>query len=139
MAEDESINDDTLRSIIASKTSSAESMMTTISRERENSLKLYNQELYGNEREGFSQFVTSEVRDTIEWILPQLIEMFISGDNPVIFSPQNDKDIEGAKQESQYVRYVYNRQNNGFLNTYTWFKDALMQKNGILDHHLYFL
>ena len=126
------IDDDTLRSIIASKTSSAESMMTTISRERENSLKLYNQELYGNEREGFSQFVTSEVRDTIEWILPQLIEMFISGDNPVIFTPQNDKDIEGAKQESQYVRYVYNRQNNGFLNTYTWFKDALMQKNGIV-------
>jgi hypothetical protein len=126
------IDDDTLRSIIAAKTSSAESMMTTISFERENSLKLYNQELFGNEREGFSKFVTSEVRDTIEWMLPQLVEMFISGDNPVIFSPQNDKDIEGAKQESQYVRYVYNRQNNGFLNTYTWFKDALMQKNGII-------
>lgn len=126
------VDDDTLVSIIESKTESARTMMQQIRTERENSLDLYNQELYGNERAGFSQFVTSEVRDTIEWILPQLLEMFISGDNPVIFRPENDKDIEGAKQESQYVRYVYNRQNNGFLNTYTWFKDALMQKNGVI-------
>jgi len=111
------MDDDTLVSIIESSTENARTMMQQIRTERENSLDLYNQELYGNEREGFSQFVTSEVRDTIEWMLPQLVEMFISGDNPVIFRPENDKDIQGTKQESEYIRYVYNRQNNGFLNT----------------------
>ena len=126
------LSDDEIIAVIRTKSGQASLSLTTIENERINSLKLYNQDPFGNEQEGRSQVVTSDVRDTIEWILPQLIEMFIGVDNPVQFRPQNPDDIEGADQESKYVNYVYNQQNNGFLNTYTWFKDALLEKNGIL-------
>ena len=39
-----------------------------LSYEREIMLRYYNQEPYGNEIDGRSQIVTSEVQDTIEWI-----------------------------------------------------------------------
>ena len=59
-----------------------------LSYERETMLRYYNQEPYGNEVEGRSQIVTSEVADTVEWILPDLLEIFTSGDKAVEFDPQ---------------------------------------------------
>lgn len=128
----ERLSEDEILAIIKSRYADSDSAMQTVKREREQSLKYYKQELYGDEQEGRSTFITSDVRDTIEWILPNLVEMFIGGDNPVVFKPRNSNDIESAQQESDYVRYVINDQNQGFLNTYQWFKDALISKNGII-------
>lgn len=124
------MQEEDLLSIIRNKTSDAD--LKDIQEQRERALKYYRQDLFGNEIEGQSQVVTSDVRDTIEWMLPQLVEMFLGPDAPCEFKPQNPNDIEAAKQETKYVRYVYNEQNNGFLNTYTWFKDALLSKNGVI-------
>ena len=126
------VTEEDIVTIIEQRTADADTSTEQVRNERKNSLKFYNQDLYGDEQEGRSTFVSSECRDTVEWILPQLIEMFIGGDNPVIFSPRSPEDIEAAKQESDYVRYVINDQNDGFLNTYEWFKDALMSKNGVI-------
>ncbi len=126
------LSDEELVSLIERKTDNADSLTTDLQKDRENALKFYRQDPIGNEQDGRSQVITTEVRDTIEWILPQLVEMFIGNENPVLFPPRNAEDIEGADQETKYVRYVYNDQNSGFLNTYTWFKDALLQKNGII-------
>jgi hypothetical protein len=126
MKENELIN------LIDQKYRESQSASEFIQDEREEALKFYKQDLFGNEVDGKSKVVTSDVRDTIEWILPQLVELFIGDGNPVVFKPRNAEDIEQAKQESQYVQFVYNEQNNGYLNTYTWFKDSLLQKNGYI-------
>lgn len=78
-----------------------------------------------------SRAVSSEVSDAIETILPDLMEIFTGGDDTVAFIPQNEKDVEGAKQETAYLHHVVFQDNDGFLNFYTAFKDALTVKRGI--------
>lgn len=126
------MTDDDILAIVRRKSGVAGIAQKEISLERLSSLKYYRQDPFGNEIDGRSQVITSDVRDTVEWILPQLVEMFIGDENPVTFRPYNPQDIESAKDETKYVRSVYNNQNEGFLNTYLWFKDALIQKNGYL-------
>ena len=103
-----------------------------LSYERALAQKYYFSEPYGNEVEGRSQVVSTEVFDTIEWMLPALIRIFASTDKSVEFEPQNEEDAEGAKQATDTCNYVLWKQNPGFIILYTWFKDALMQKNGIV-------
>lgn len=107
-------------------------LVTTISDERERSLNAYNSEPYGNETDGLSKFVTSDVRDVIEWTLPQLMDIFYGSDLPVVFIPENAADVDQADIESKYCQNVLENQNPGFIQIYSWFKDALMQKNGII-------
>lgn len=103
-----------------------------LSKEREEALRYYNGEKYGNEEEGRSQVVTTEVANTVEWILPSLLKIFTSSDKAVEFQPEQPSDEEGAKQATDACNYVFYRQNPGFLCLYSFFKDALIQKNGYL-------
>ena len=103
-----------------------------ISNERAVALDYYLGEDYGDEVEGRSQVITREVMETVEWILPSLIRIFADADNLVAFDPVGPEDEEQAQQETDVVNYVYWKQNKGFYNTYTFLKDALLSKNGIL-------
>ena len=92
----------------------------------------YMGEEYGNEQEGRSQVVTTEVADTIEFIMPSLMRMFTQTDEFVKFMPRQPEDVEGAKQATSYANYVLNCQNNGFVILHNFFKDALLQKLGVV-------
>jgi hypothetical protein len=78
-----------------------------------------------------SKAVSSDVSDAVETLLPDLIEIFIGGDDVVSFIPQGAKDVEAAKQETAYLHHVAFQENPGFLNLYTAIKDALLLKTGI--------
>ena len=77
-----------------------------------------------------SKATDSTVADTIETLLPDLMEIFTEEDT-VTFEPQGDEDIEAAKQETDYLRHVIFAQNSGWLEMYTAFKDALTIKLGV--------
>ena len=104
----------------------------TISLQREEAMRYYYAEKFGNEVEGRSQYVDSSVMDTIEWIKPSLMRVFASGDEMVSFSPVGPEDVEAAKQATDYVNYIFTKDNPGWEILYTWFTDALLQKNGIV-------
>jgi len=104
----------------------------TISKQREMAMDYYYSLPFGNEVEGRSQYVDSTVQDTIEWIKPSLMRIFASGDEMVKFSPHGPEDVEMAKQATDYVNYVFTKDNEGWEILYSWFTDALMQKNGIV-------
>jgi hypothetical protein len=99
---------------------------------RASNMEYYQGEPFGNEIEGRSSVVSFDVMETIEWILPTLIRIFTSGEDVVSFQPQQPEDEKFAKIATDYVSFIWNEDNRGFLNTYSWFKDALLQKNGIL-------
>ena len=84
---------------------------------------------YGNEEEGSSQIVASDMSDVVEWILPALLKVFTSTDKAVSFEPQRESDVKGAEQATDACNYVFFRQNNGFLILYTALKDALIGGN----------
>ena len=97
--------------------------------EREKAMREYFREPYGNEEDGWSSIVSSEVQDTIEWILPSLLKIFTASDEAVTFDPTTEEDVRPAKQATDACNYVFYKQNNGFLVLYTAFKDALLAKN----------
>ncbi len=103
-----------------------------LSEQRSKAMKYYYSEPFGNEVDGRSQYVDSTVQDSIEWIKPSLMRVFASGDELVQFEPNGPNEVEMAKQATDYVNYVLQRQNNGWEILYTWFTDALLQKNGIV-------
>ena len=102
-----------------------------LSEQRRKALRYYLGEPLGDEQEGRSKVVSTDVADTIEWILPSLLKIFTAGDDVVRFEPTGPEDEEAAKQATEYVNWIFNRDNAGFLILYTLFKDALLQKNGI--------
>ena len=101
-----------------------------LSAERAEAIQYYLGEPFGNEQEGRSQVVSYDVQDTIESALPQLLKVFVSGDEVVKFEPKNPEDVAAADQETDYVNHVVMEKNNGFEVFYVWFKDALLSKNG---------
>lgn len=106
-----------------------------LTQQRTDAMDRYYGKKYGNEQEGRSQIVTRDVADVIEWIMPSLMKIFTGGDKVVQFEPQGPEDVEAAKQATDYTNHVIMKQNPGFNIIYSWFKDALLQKNGIVKHY----
>ncbi len=105
---------------------------TSISVERAKAWDYYLSRPFGDEEEGQSKVITSDVSDAVDGIMPSLLRLFTTAENLVGFEPTNKEDVKAAQQESDYVNYVFFKQNPAFLIMYIWFMDALIQKNGIV-------
>lgn len=123
-----------LLSVVRSDLEACSPEQTALSEQRAEAMQYYLCEPFGNEVEGRSQVVTSDVQDVIEGILPQLIKMFTSSDDVVLFDPVSPEDEEQANQESAYLNHVFYKDNEGFQILYDWFKDALLFKNGVVKY-----
>ena len=129
------MTDDELASKLSNEIESASGNFNTeLSEQREDAMKYYLGEKFGNEIEGRSEIVTTDVRDTIEYIMPSLMRIFTTHNNVAEFEPQGPEDVEMAQQATDYVNYVFNKQNNGFKVLYDAFKDALISKTGVIKH-----
>lgn len=106
----------------------------TLAKERASLMNYYLGKPFGNEEEGRSTVVSTDVADTIESILPSMLKMFIGGDEIGEFNPIGPEDEEAARQETEFTNWVITQQNNAFLTFYGWFKDALLQKNGYVKY-----
>jgi hypothetical protein len=82
--------------------------------------------------EGRSKAVSTDVADTVEGLMPQLMEIFCGGDEVVRFDPVGPEDMKAAEQETDYVNHVFMQKNPGFLVLYGFIKDALLSKTGIV-------
>lgn len=105
---------------------------TGIVQDREQALKYYMKQPMGNEAKGFSKFITSDVRDSVDWAVCQLMEMFYTGASPVRFNPTNERDVDQANLETKYCQHIIQEENAGFELFNVWFKDALICKNGVV-------
>jgi hypothetical protein len=109
---------------------------TLLSSARLKAMQYYNGDKVGAlqppESEGRSTVVSMDVSDTIEWIMPSLIRIFTSGDKAVEFQPRGMEDVLAATQATEWCNYVFYSQNEGFIILHDWFKDALLQKLGIV-------
>lgn len=87
---------------------------------------------YGDEEDGRSQVVTTEVRDAVQSIMPSLMRVFAGSERVVDFKPQGPEDVEVAKQQTEYINYIFLEDNRGFLALHSAIKDALVRKMGII-------
>jgi hypothetical protein len=102
-----------------------------IAPQRRLATKFYRGDNFGNEEEGRSQVVMTEVRDTILAMMPSLLRVFTASEKPVEFSPRKAEDVPMAEQATDYVSFVFNNDNPGFSIMHSWLKDALTTKLGI--------
>lgn len=125
------MTDDALLKHLQSNEDDAAQYVGQVGEQRLASMREYYREPYpgDSELDGWSQIVTSEVQDTVEWILPELLDVFTSSDQAVSFEPVTQEDVKGAAQATDACNYVFYKQNNGFLTLYTAFKDALISQN----------
>jgi hypothetical protein len=94
----------------------------------EDAMKAYSRAPYGNEVEGRSAFVTSDVADTIEWLLPTLMKLFTGGTEVASAIPQGPEDEDGAKAMTRKINFDFMQQQNGYIILHDWIKSALMNK-----------
>jgi len=136
MAKTKKITNEELVSRLSSEIEASTGHMNSeLSSQREDAMKYYLGEPFGNEIDGRSEIVTTDVRDTVEYIMPSLMRVFTTHNNVAEFEPEGPEDVEMAKQATDYVNYVFNKQNNGFKVLYDAFKDALISKTGIIKHY----
>jgi hypothetical protein len=83
-------------------------------------------------QDGRSRAVSTDVSDTIEGLMPQLMDIFAGSDEVVRFEPVGPEDEAAAAQETDYVNHVFMQQNPGFMTLYSFIKDALLSKVGIV-------
>jgi len=123
----------TLKSILAGELDNALGIDGgRLSNSRREALRYYERMPFGNEQAGRSQVVSADVMEVIEWVLPALLRIFTAGDETVKFEPQGPEDEKAAAQATDFVNFIFSKDNEGFAILYTWFKDALLQKNGFL-------
>lgn len=83
-------------------------------------------------QDGRSRAVSTDVADTIEGLMPSLMDIFAGSDEVVRFEPVGPEDEAAAQQETDYVNHVFMQQNPGFMILYSFIKDALLSSRGLL-------
>jgi len=130
------MDEGTVKGIIENEIDNAIGYLNTETTEdRRRALEYYLRSPYGNEQEGRSQIVTGEVAEAIDGALPQLMRVFTTTEDIVYFEPKGPKDEESAKQATEYCNWVFYRENDGTLILHNWFKDALLQKVGVVKSY----
>lgn len=99
--------------------------------ERAKATQYYRAQLFGNEEEGRSQFVMSEVRDTVLGIIPGLLRVIFGPEHVVEYAPRNAAQVASAEQATDYARYVFEEDNAGLMKTYSVLVDGLVRRLGI--------
>ena len=124
---------DKFRAVLEQQINSAYSWHNTAIRgDQRRNLQFYLGMPMGNEVDGRSQVISWDVFETIEGALPSFIEPFFSGDRIGEYLPRGTEDVEYAEQASEYVNWIIQTQNPGFLLFTDWLKDGLLSKIGVI-------
>ena len=125
-------NKDLLTVIRSYEDNVSDHMDSDAAQTRADLIDYYLGERYGNERDGYSKIVTREVYQTVENIKADVAELFIADDETVRFEPEGPEDIDAAQQATDYIRYVFYRQNDGFSVILDSLMDGLLQRQGVI-------
>lgn len=131
---DKAITNEQLSEIVGRELNAADSWSNgDLADQQSEALDYYYGQPFGDEEEGFSSVVTRDTLKTVEGIMPSLMKIFASGDTFVEFEPTGAEDDAAAQQATDYLNYVFDKRCDGFTVLYTWFKDALLMKNGLVE------
>ena len=135
MEGDEVMSEEDLQGVISAEIYDAISFIDDdIGGNRALATEYYYGQAFGDEEEGRSQVVSMDVRDTVQGILPSLMRIFFGPERVVEFTPQGPEDVQNAEQATDYVDFIFKRDNPGFKILHSAFKDALVRKVGIVKY-----
>jgi hypothetical protein len=133
--EEEVMTDEELQGIISAEiTDSISFIDEDVAPIRAQATEYYLGEPFGDEEDGRSQVVSTDVRDTVKAMLPSLMRVFFGPERVVEFMPNGPEDVAAAEQATDYIDYVFKKDNPGFTVLHSAFKDALIRKTGVIKY-----
>ena len=126
----ENSNLEELQSVLKSEMDDAKDFIDQIDEERADATDYYLGNSPSAQSSMQSEFVSTDVRDSVLFMLPSIMRTFFGTNKVVEFIPHGPEDIEVAKQQTEYINYIIQQKNPGFKVMYDVFKDALIRKTG---------
>lgn len=126
------LDDDEFHAVVSRAIKDALLYTDELSTDRATATDYYQGQPLGGEMAGRSQVVLTEVRDGILGVLPSLLRIIHGPEHTVEFVPRRGDAVEMAAQATDYVRYVFEEDNRGFLVSHSVLKDGLLKKVGIV-------
>ena len=87
---------------------------------------------YGDEVEGRSAVVSHDVEDTINWMMPHLMRLFIGNDELVSVEDDESDDPEQADNIGEFLTHVFFKGNAGEEILHDFAFDGLLQRIGVV-------
>ncbi len=82
-----------------------------------------------------SSVMSRDVTDTMSWMLPGIIRVYTASDNMALYEPSTERDREFAQQASDYINYLFFKENDGYRTLYNGTHDSLLVGNGVVRHY----
>jgi hypothetical protein len=98
-----------------------------IADQQEVALKFYNGDPFGDEVDGLSQIVLTDVRDAVDHMAIQVIKPFVSGERVVEIEAKNEDDEQYADEATEAVSKAFMRGQDGFRVIHDWCKAGLKE------------
>lgn len=140
--ENEKLSFEEVEQLVEKEIQEAQEYTSQRAGKREASWDRYYGKGLGNEVKGRSQFITRDLLETIESILPFLIKLFASGDPKVDIEIKGQEAWVGKALMQKIQQDLSSSTPNLFSLFYQWFKDALISDTAFvkifwdLDHEL---
>lgn len=128
------------------ETPSLEDIVSALKREFEDAEDFYTQELqpeqeaanryyeaepFGDEVEGRSQIVLPVVAEVIDYMVPSVLRVFISGDRVIEFEATTEEDEAGAEEATAAIHYNFMREQDGARILSDWLQSGLLERIGV--------
>jgi hypothetical protein len=131
---------DELQGVVARAIEDAEDFIDgDIASERALLTRYYKGEPFNGDRgiqevDGQSKFVSRDVHDVVQMILPSVMDVFFGSERVVEYVPRLPEQLPMAQQATDYVNYLIREDNDGFNIFYAALKDALVRKAGFIKY-----
>jgi len=129
---EDSYNEEELQGVLKSEMDDAKDFIDQIDQDRADATDYYLGNAPTAQSSMQSEFVSTDVRDSVLFMLPSIMRTFFGTTKIVEFIPHGPEDIQLAKQQTDYINYVIQQKNPGFKVLYDAFKDALIRKTGFV-------
>ena len=127
------MEDHELKSLVGQQIMHSRSYLSAeVAADRQQNLRYYLNRPLGNEVEGRSQVISTDVQDTIESLMPDLVEMFTASGAIWKYEPAGPEDEAFTEQVADYVHdVIWSVDNPGFKISHDAIKNVLLEKNAI--------
>lgn len=132
------MTDNDLIMVVNALESSALAYRDEFMSENEELLRRYNNELYGDEEEGSSKVLSTDVNDLVNSDMTSLVRVFMGSGNIMTFKPTTDnpEDIQEAKDKTALINHIVRKRKDSYKTNYDFLLDIEVQKMGVIHYYM---
>ena len=132
----EKMTDSTLAALLDDAASDSIFSSGTMNKLNERLYDYYNSELFGDEEEGRSSVVSTDVADTVDADMTSLARVFLGAGDIAQFEPisPGPDAAKEADDKNKYINWVVANVPGSYKKQMDWLKDIALQKTGYIEY-----